>query len=84
MSLKDMIERSGENLSPEIAEKAGVDITKLAIYPLRIRFTVHQHKLEALAKLDSISHIEEVRPDEVLNDLARGTLNAEILALSTS
>ncbi|KAG8670507.1 hypothetical protein FPOAC1_009928 [Fusarium poae] len=75
---------TAEKLAPEIAEKAGVDITKLAISPVRIRLTVHQDKLESLAKLDSISRIEEVRPDEVLNDLARGTLNAEILALSTS
>ncbi|KAM0541559.1 hypothetical protein ACHAO7_010451 [Fusarium culmorum] len=75
---------TAEKLVPEIAEKAGVDITNLAVSPVRIRLTVHQDKLEALAKLDSISRIEEVRPDEVLNDLARETLNADILALSTS
>ncbi|GKU08054.1 unnamed protein product, partial [Fusarium langsethiae] len=75
---------TAEKLAAEIAQKAWVDVTKLAISPVRIRLTVHQDKLEALAKLDSISRIEEVRPDEVFNDLARGTLNADILALSTS
>ncbi|KAF4965853.1 hypothetical protein FSARC_6373 [Fusarium sarcochroum] len=74
---------TSEALAGDIAEKAGLDIKQLQISPARVRLTVHQDKLQALAKLDSISRIEEVRPDELLNDLARGTLMADILALST-
>jgi hypothetical protein len=43
---------------------------------------VYQDRFEALAKLDSICRIKEVRLDEVLHDLARGTLNIDILAIS--
>ncbi|KAF5659130.1 kp-43 peptidase [Fusarium heterosporum] len=71
-------------LAPHIAAAAGVTLQDLEIAPTRIRLTVHQDKLQAIVKLDSINRIEEVRPDELFNDQARGTLNVDVLALSTS
>ncbi|GKT42870.1 serine racemase [Colletotrichum spaethianum] len=75
---------NARDLAPHIATAAGADIKKLEICPSRIRLTVHQDKLQELVKLDSVNRIEEVRPDELFNDQARGTLNADMLALSTA
>lgn len=72
-----------DDLAKHVAKAAGVDITELQICPSRIRLTVHQDKLQELAKLDSVNRIEEVVPDEVVNDRARGTLNADFLGLSS-
>ncbi|KAJ3533474.1 hypothetical protein NM208_g7968 [Fusarium decemcellulare] len=71
-------------LAPFIAEKAKVDVQDLQISPSIIRVTVHQDRIPEIAKLDSISRIEEVRQVAVLNNEARGTLNVDLLTLSTS
>ncbi|KAK1518651.1 uncharacterized protein CCOS01_11471 [Colletotrichum costaricense] len=75
---------NANNLATSIAQKARVDLQDLQISPSIIRVTVHQDDLSEIAKLDSISRIEEVRPVGVLNNEARAILNVDLLTLSSS
>ena len=70
-------------LAPHVADTAGVDVNELKILSNKIRLTVHQDRLSDLAALDSVNRIEEVRPNTLYNDQARGTLQAEALFTST-
>ena len=66
-------------LAPYVAQSADVDVNELEVLPNKIRLTVQQDKLDALAALDSVNRIEEVRPKTWYNDQARGILQADTL-----
>ncbi|OAL51015.1 subtilisin-like protein [Pyrenochaeta sp. DS3sAY3a] len=63
-----------EQLAPLVAQAAGLSLGDLEILPRKIRATIHQDKLAALAKLDSVNRIEEVRQYVTYNDQARAIL----------
>lgn len=64
-------------LAPLVATKSGVDIEDMEVLPNKIRLVVHQDKLDALAGLDSVNRIEEVRPKCCFNDQARAVLHMQ-------
>ena len=70
-------------LAPYVAQSADVDVNELEVCPNKIRLTVQQDKLDALAALDSVNRIEEVRPKTWYNDEARRILQADTLFTST-
>jgi len=61
-------------LAPQVAKAAQVDEDELEVSPGKIRLFIHQDRLGDLVKLDFINRIEQVYPDVVANNLARGTL----------
>jgi subtilisin family serine protease len=63
-----------QQLSPYVAQAAEVALEDLEILERKIRVTVHQDKLAALAALDSVNRIEEVRKYATFNDQARAVL----------
>ncbi|KAF2216904.1 hypothetical protein CERZMDRAFT_64299 [Cercospora zeae-maydis SCOH1-5] len=65
---------TSEQLAPYVAQAAELPVGDLEILPRKIRVTVHQSKLAALAELDSVNRIEEVRPYATYNDQARAIL----------
>ena len=65
---------TSEQLAPYVAQAAEVALGDLEILERKIRVTVHQDKLAALAKLDSVNRIEEVRQYATFNDQARTVL----------
>ena len=66
-------------LAPYVAQSADVDVNDLEVLPNKIRLTLQQDKLDALAALDSVNRIEEVRPKTWYNDQARGILQADTM-----
>ncbi|KAI9893411.1 MAG: hypothetical protein M1814_006708 [Vezdaea aestivalis] len=66
-------------LAPEVAEKAGVNVTELKVFSNKIRLTVNQDKLGDIASLDSVNRIEQVLPNRVFNDEARAILQADTI-----
>ena len=66
-------------LAPYVAQSADVDVNELEVLPNKIRLTVQQDKLDALAALDSVNRIEEVRSKTWYNDQARVILQADTL-----
>ncbi|KAI4961597.1 hypothetical protein J4E86_000626 [Alternaria arbusti] len=65
---------TSEQLAPYVARAAEVPVGDLEILERKIRVTVHQDKLAALAALDSVNRIEEVRQYAMFNDQARAVL----------
>ncbi|CAN9093804.1 unnamed protein product [Alternaria sp. RS040] len=65
---------TSEQLASYVAQAAGVALRDLEILERKIRVTVHQDKLAALAALDSVNRIEEVRQYTTFNDQARAVL----------
>jgi len=65
---------TSEQLAPYVAQAAEVALEDLEILERKIRVTVHQDKLAALAALDSVNRIEEVRQYATFNDQARAVL----------
>jgi serine protease AprX len=65
---------TSEQLAPYVAQAAEVALGDLEILERKIRVTVHQDKLAALAALDSVNRIEEVRQYATFNDQARAVL----------
>jgi subtilisin family serine protease len=62
--------KTPEELASRVVEVSGVAAEELEVLPRKIRLTVHQDRIEELAKLDSVNRIEEVRPNSLWNDQA--------------
>jgi serine protease AprX len=63
-----------EDLREAVAAAANVDPAKLNLGRDKARVTVQPKYLSAVAKIDDVRHIEEVRPPMLLNDVAREIL----------
>lgn len=63
-----------ENLRPEIAAAAKVAPDNLNLGSHKARLTIKPEYLTGVAAVDEVRHIEEVRPPELLNEVARGIL----------
>lgn len=65
------------NLGPEIAAAAHLNPNDLCLARHKARLTVAAEFLPAVATIDEVRHIEEVRPPELLNNVARKILGLE-------
>lgn len=61
----------------QIAAAAGVDPSQLQAGRSKIRLTVEQRRLGAIAAIDAVRHIERYFPPRLTNNVARGILNAD-------
>ncbi len=73
-----------EDVVEALAEAAGVDRDSLEICRNRVRATIQHHRLERVAALDEVRHVEEVLPNVLFNNVARGILGADDVYQSTS
>jgi serine protease AprX len=64
-------------LTQKVADAAGLDVSSLQATGRKVRITVEARKLEQIANLDEVRHIEEVRPYKLSNDVARKILRVE-------
>ncbi|HWI74798.1 MAG TPA: S8 family serine peptidase [Baekduia sp.] len=62
----------------QIAAAAKLDPEMLETGRGKVRFTVEQGQLDALADLDVVHHIEEVPERRLFNNVARGILHADV------
>ena len=60
-----------------IAAVAGVDPSQVQAGRDKIRLNVAQRRLDALAAIDEVRHIEKFFPPQISNNIARGILNAD-------
>jgi len=70
-------------LASHVAEAAGVATDELEVMSNKIRLTANQDKLGALAALDGINRIEEVREKTIFNDHACVILHTDTLFTTT-
>jgi serine protease AprX len=71
---KDAMSDSVRN---RIAAAAGVDPSQIQAGRGKIRLTVEQRRLDAIAAFDEVHHIERYYPPRLTNNIARGILNAD-------
>ena len=67
----------GADARDKIAAAAGVDASSLVTSRNKVRLTVQRSRLEALAAIDEVAHIEPYVPPHLSNNIARGILQAE-------
>lgn len=60
-----------------VCEAAHVDPEHVTGCEGKVRLTVQEQYLDALAAIDDVAFIQEVRPNRLFNNVARGILNAE-------
>jgi serine protease AprX len=61
----------------QIASAAGMDPTQIQAGRDKIRLIVEQRRLDAIAAIDEVHHIEKYYPPRLANNIARGILNAD-------
>lgn len=61
-----------------MAEAAGLDPDDLKLSANKLRIKVRAQKLQELADIDEIRHMEEVRAAKLFNDKARSILRVEM------
>ena len=61
----------------KIAAAAGVDASQVQTGQDKIRVTVEERRLDAIAAIDEVRHIEKYFPPQTYNDIARGILTAD-------
>jgi hypothetical protein len=71
---KDAMSDAARN---RIASAAGVDASQIQAGHGKIRLTVEQRRLDAIAAIDEVHHIERYYPPRLTNNIARGILNAD-------
>ena len=67
----------------EVAAAAKVDARGLQAGKSKIRLTVQEGQLEAIAGLDDVHHIEPVPERQLFNNVARQILHADVLINGT-
>jgi serine protease AprX len=60
-----------------IAAAAGVDPSQIPAGRGKVRLTVEQRRLDAIAAIDEVHHIERYYPPRLANSIARGILRAD-------
>lgn len=66
-----------EKARSKVAEAAGLDPEDLKPAGNKVRIKVKSQRLSQLARIDEVRHIEEVRPANLHNDVARQILRVE-------
>ncbi|KAL9100487.1 MAG: hypothetical protein Q9163_004142 [Psora crenata] len=80
----DGVDASSPNIKAAVVEKAHLDEGDLAISARKIRLTVDKQHLDDIAAIDEVRSIEEVRPPQLYNNVARGILRADVNVQGTS
>jgi serine protease AprX len=71
-------------LKARVAAAAGLNTANITIERNKIRITVEEGKLDNLAALDEIHHIEPVPTRQLFNNVARQILRAQVVVNGTS
>lgn len=66
-----------KKIRDRLAEAAGLDPAELKLAGNKVRIKVKAQKIAALARIDQVRHIEEVRAPQLHNDVARRILRVE-------
>jgi serine protease AprX len=66
-----------EAVRKKIADAAGVDSNGLLAGRGKIRLTVEQRRLDAIARIDEVRHIEKYYPPHTSNNIARAIVTAD-------
>jgi hypothetical protein len=64
-------------LRNRIAAAAGVDPSQIHAGRRKIRLTVEQRRLDAIAAIDEVHHIEKYYPPRLTNNIARGIMHVD-------
>jgi hypothetical protein len=72
------IDASSGKLMDRIAAAAGLDPSKLQTGRRKVRLAVQEGRLQDLASLDAVRHIEEVPKRQLFNNVARPILAADV------
>ena len=79
---KDVNPRS-TSLRKAIGDAAGLNPRRLETGQRKIRITVEQGRLGAIAALDQVHHIEPVPQRQLFNNVARGIISADVVVNGT-
>ncbi len=82
--LHDDVDPSSGEIREQIATAARLDPTSLQMGRRKVRLTVQEGKLDALAALDHVHHIEEVPTRQLFNNVARPILGADVVVNGTA
>lgn len=73
-----------QTVRDKVAEAAHLDSSDLQLTRHKIRLNVAANRLDTLASIDEVRHVEEVHPMKLHNDIARRILNVEPVPVSGS
>src|SRR3954452_9344210 len=77
--LHDDVNADSDQLRQVIAAVTRRNPDDLQVAPHKVRLTVEQGQLDALADLDEVHHVEEVPRRQLFNNVARPILNADVV-----
>lgn len=69
----------GDAIRTELAQAAGLDPTAIKIEGQKARLTVSARRLDRLADLDAVRHIEEYSGSKLYNDIAGKLIKADVV-----
>jgi hypothetical protein len=81
--LHDDVDPNSDAVKEQVAAAAKVDAADLETGQHKIRVTVEEGRLDALAALDEVRQIEQTPQRQLFNNVARGILNADVLVNAT-
>lgn len=76
--LHDDVDATSDPVKSKIATAARLDATTLESSPRKVRLQVQARYLDDLAAVDAVNFIDEVRPVQLYNNVARGIVNAQV------
>jgi subtilisin family serine protease len=82
--LHDDVDPKAAALQASIAAAAHINLEDLHMSRHKVRLHVQERYLEALAGIDEVRHIEEVRVVKLFNNVARPILNAHVVVNGTT
>ena len=71
------------DIKAKVAEKAHIEQSEVYASSKKIRLDVDKRYLEDLATIDEVFSIEDVRTPQLLNNVARGIINADVTINTT-
>ena len=80
----DDVEGTAASIVADVAAAAGLDPAVLHSSRGKIRITVEEGRLDRIAALDEVRHIEEVPRRQLFNNRARKIINAEVVVNDTT
>ena len=81
--LHDDVDPNSATVRDQIAAAAKVNAADLRTGQHKVRVTVEEGRLDALAALDEVRQIEQAPKRQLFNNVARGILNADVVVNST-
>jgi hypothetical protein len=81
--LHDDVDPTSDAVRNQVAAAAKVNAADLRTGQHKVRVTVEEGRLDALAALDEVRQIEQAPKRQLFNNVARGILNADVVVNST-